>query len=191
MAENVMTKPLEQPASQQDEYNLVKAARDDPQAFGLLYLLYINRVVRYLHGRLGNVRDAEDIAAQTFISAFEAFDQFRQEKHFSSWLFTIARNKTIDHYRRQRELLPFEDAEVTGEYSDPQKQLELADNLRALSRLILSLPEDEQELLRLRYLAEMSYPEMARLLHRREAAVKKSVYRLLARLQSRMEVSNE
>jgi RNA polymerase sigma factor (sigma-70 family) len=58
----------------------------------------------------------------------------------------------------------------------------------ALSRLVQKLPEEERELLRLRFLAEMSFREIAYFLHRNENAVKKSVYRLLARLHSQLEI---
>jgi RNA polymerase sigma-70 factor (ECF subfamily) len=60
-----------------------------------------------------------------------------------------------------------------------------------LSKLIQALPEEDRELLRLRFLAAMSFPEIAHFLHRNEEAVKKSIYRLLARLHSQLEVSNE
>jgi len=66
-----------------------------------------------------------------------------------------------------------------------------SDQAAFLSNLIRALPEEDRELLRLRFLADMSYPEIARFLHRKEEAVKKSIYRLLARLKSQVEVSND
>jgi RNA polymerase sigma-70 factor (ECF subfamily) len=60
-----------------------------------------------------------------------------------------------------------------------------------LAQLIAALPEDERELLRLRFLASLSFPEMARLLRRNEEAVKKSLYRLLARLHDQVEVTHD
>jgi len=62
-----------------------------------------------------------------------------------------------------------------------------ADEIQHLKKLILSLAEDEQDLIRLRYVAELSFADMAIVLHRREDAVKKSLYRLQARLQSLLE----
>jgi RNA polymerase sigma-70 factor (ECF subfamily) len=61
----------------------------------------------------------------------------------------------------------------------------------ALSKLIQALPEEDRELLRLRFLADMSFPEIARFLHCNEEAVKKTTYRLLARLRSQLEVPHE
>jgi RNA polymerase sigma-70 factor (ECF subfamily) len=63
--------------------------------------------------------------------------------------------------------------------------------VRALAAILPTLAEKERELLRLRFLAEMSFPEMARSLHRNESALKKSLYRLLERLHNQLEVQDE
>ncbi len=60
-----------------EEFELIQAARRDPKAFGGLYLRYVESVFRYLYSRLGNVHEAEDLTAQTFLAAFESFDRFR------------------------------------------------------------------------------------------------------------------
>jgi RNA polymerase sigma-70 factor (ECF subfamily) len=86
-----------------DELEIIKSARQDPKAFGELYKLYVEQVFRYLYSRTGNVHEAEDITAQAFLTAFESFERFRQDGHFASWLFTIARNKAIDHFRQRRD----------------------------------------------------------------------------------------
>jgi len=174
-----------------DEIRIIKAARQDPRVFGELYKLYVEQVFRYLYSKIGNLHDAEDVTSQTFLAAFESFDKFRQDGHFASWLFGIARNKAMDHFRRLYRSehingfseLPAEDNTLAGMIKTEQEE--------ALSKLIQALPEEDRELIRLRFLAEMSFPEIARFLHRNEAAVKKSIYRLLARLHSQLEVSNE
>jgi RNA polymerase sigma-70 factor (ECF subfamily) len=174
-----------------EETRIIHAARQDPKAFGDLYTLYIKRVFGYLFSRIGNVLDAEDITAQTFLAAFESFDRFRQDEHFASWLFTIARNKTMDHFRKRKNIFPIdEDHDIPVEL-DPLVGIIQSEQTAGLVKLIQELPEDERELLRLRFLAEMSYPEIAILLHQKEDAVKKTTYRLLARLHSQVEVSHE
>lgn len=171
-----------------DELRIIKAARQDPKVFGELYKLYVEQVFRYLFSRIGNVHEAEDVTAQTFLAAFESFDKFRQDGHFASWLFGIARNKAMDHFRQRDQ----------SSHMDGSSEIPVEDNIlasmikteqeEALSKLIQALPEEDRELLRLRFLVDMSFPEIARLLHRNEEAVKKTTYRLLARLHSQLEV---
>ena len=174
-----------------DELSIIKAARHDPKAFGELYMLYVERVFRYLYSRVGNIQEAEDATSQTFLAAFESFDKFQQERQFASWLFTIARNKAMDHFRQRKKISSIDEVVDIPMENDPLPGVIQSEQAAALSKLIQALPEEERELLRLRFLAAMSFPEIAHFLHRNEDAVKKSVYRLLARLHSQLEVSNE
>lgn len=181
--------PIEKTAP--DELQLIRAARRDPAAFGELYLLYVEPVYRYLYSKLGSVPEAEDLTAQTFMAAFENFHHFRQDDRFAPWLFTIARNKAMDYFRRANpvaELDPDGDIPAPG---DVLAQVIQSEQARALARQIRLLDEDEQELLRLRYLADMTYAEIARVLKRGEQAVKKKIYRLLTTLRSQLEVSHD
>lgn len=174
-----------------EENGSIPAVRQDTLAFGELYELYVEKVFRYLFSLLGNIHEAEDATAQTFLAAFEAFSRFRQDGHFTSWLFTIAKNKAMDVFRKQKRTpLMLEDTEIPVAF-DPLSDVIQTEQSAALATIIQNLQENEKELLRLRYLAEMSFPEMAHLLHRSEAAVKKATYRLLARLHSQVEVSND
>ena len=174
-----------------EEQNIIRAARSDPRVFGELYLRYVQRVFKYLYSRVGSIQEAEDLTAQTFLAAFESFDRLHQDGNFAPWLFSIARNKVMDHFRR-RAKTPFtqEISDVPVAF-DPLREVIQSEQTAALAQLIQDLPEEDHELLRLRFLAEMSFPEMARLLHRQEDAVKKSTYRLLARLHNQMEVSDD
>lgn len=174
-----------------DESNMIQAARQDPKAFGELYLRYVERVFNYLYSRTGNLHEAEDITAQTFLAAFESFNKFQQEGHFASWLFSIAHNKAMDHFRQRKRIASMDEInDIPVEY-DPLSGVIQSESVAALSKLIQALPEEERELLRLRFLAAMSFPEIAHFLHRNQDAVKKSIYRLLARLHSQLEVRNE
>jgi len=191
MRESSISLTFDKDLPRTEERQIIQTARHDPQAFGELYQLYADQVFRYLYSRLGNVHEAEDVTAQTFLAAFEAFDRFRQDDNFAPWLFTIARNKAMDHFRRNNKKQESDISEEASSTEDePLSSVIQSEQALALSRLIQGLPEDERELLRLRFLAEMTYGEMAHFLHRTEQAVKKTIYRLLARLQSQLEVSN-
>jgi RNA polymerase sigma-70 factor, ECF subfamily len=173
------------------EATLLQEAGRDSGKFGELYQLYVERVYRYVYSHLGDVPAAEDVTAQTFLAAFEAFPRFRQDGCFAAWLFGIARNKTIDHFRSTKKTMPLQDWEFLASGDDPALAVVQSEQAQQLAKMLKQLPEDERELLRLRFLAQLSFAEMANLLRRKEDTVKKTVYRLLARLHSQAEGSHE
>ena len=175
-------------ARQDTEAAQIRAARADPQAFGLLYDRYAPSIYRYLLSRLGNVEEAKDVTSQTFLTAFEAFPRYQHQGYFSAWLFSIARSKYVDHLRRARRQPGPLDEGVTADLPDPLGQVIETERVSELKRCIRALPEREQDLLRLRYVAGLSFAEVASLLKKKEDAVKKSIYRLLDRLQNQLEV---
>jgi len=166
---------------------LAMEAKTDPVVFGRLYDHYVQPVYRYLYSRVESVHEAEDLTSQTFITAYEALPKYRERGQFAAWLFQIARSKMNDHFRRSRHEVELEAAERIAEREDALGQVIQDEELTRLRSLISELDLDEQELIRLRYIAELSFAEMAELLGKREEAVKKSLYRLQARLKDQME----
>jgi RNA polymerase sigma-70 factor, ECF subfamily len=166
---------------------LVQAAKEDPVAFGRLYNHFVQPIYRYLYSRVGTVHDAEDLTSQTFMTAYESLPRYRERGFFSAWLFRIARSRMMDHFRGSRREVRLEDAEKIAMAQDALGRVIQDEETSRLRSLICELDDDEQDLIRLRYVAELSFAEMAELLGKREDTVKKSVYRLLARLKSQME----
>src|SRR5450759_375669 len=119
MAESSIVLTSEKINHESDELKIIRAAKQDSKAFGDLYKLYVEQVFRYLYSRIGNVHEAEDITAQTFLVAFESFDRFRQEEHFASWLFTIARNKAMDHFRQRKNTSSIDEIDDIPVENDP------------------------------------------------------------------------
>lgn len=174
-----------------DETTRITASQRDPAAFDQLYLTYADPVFRYLYSRVGQRQEAEDLTAQTFLAVLEALPRYRHRGHFAAWLFSIARNKVMDHFRRGRQQSSIDDIEeIPSTHNLPQEQI-ANERVRQLNGLIMQLPKDDQELLRLRYVAEISFNEISILVGGKTDAVKKRFYRLLARLQSQLEDSNE
>ncbi|NJD60810.1 MAG: RNA polymerase subunit sigma-24 [Anaerolineales bacterium] len=163
---------------------IIAAARRDPQKFGELYALYAQPVYRYLYSRIGSVPEAEDVTAQTFLAALEHFPKYQHDGYFASWLFSIARNKTMDFFRQRRNETSLDETEIVAEDSNLLQQIIKTERIIALSKLIRSLSFDEQELIRLRYVADLRFAEIGHLLNQKEDTVKKTLYRLLARLKA-------
>ncbi len=165
----------------------------NPAAFGELYRKYLTPVYRYLYLRVGgSAADAEDLTSQVFLDALEGLPHYRHQGHFAAWLFSIARRKAADHYRRPgADLLQEDDASPASTESDLLAQIIHQEELQDLARLIGSLSEEERELLRLRFAARLGFDEIALLLNRKTSAVKMSLYRLLERMETRLEADHE
>lgn len=173
----------------QDEAALVEAARHDAEAFAALYRRYLTPLYRYLFNRLTNVHDAEDLTTQVFIEALEglAAHRYREGGCFSAWLFTIARRRLVDFYRRHPHAALHDPP--SPEPGLPAR-VEKSEDMQRLAGLLAQLDEDQQELLRLRFSAGLSFAEIGLLDGRSEAAVKMAVYRTLQHLRARWEVKN-
>ena len=174
-----------------DENSLIIAAKQDPQAFTGLYQCYVRKVFGYFYNRTNSITEAEDLTAKTFLAALEALPKYKHNGYFAAWLFALARHKVMDHYRENRRVEPIENAEKLFTESDPLQTIIHTERVDALRTLISDLPEKDLELIRLRFIAELSFPEIGIVLKRKENTVKKSLYRLLDRLKNQLEISHE
>ena len=155
-----------------------------------MYSLYAQPVFRYLYSRIGSLADAEDATAQTFLAALEQLPKYRHDGYFASWLFSIAHHKAMDHFRKRRKETSLDEADLIPDDTNLFQQVIKTERIATLSKLIRTLPEDEQELIRLRYVADLNFAEIGHMLGHKEDTVKKSLYRLLARLEAQLEESN-
>jgi RNA polymerase sigma-70 factor (ECF subfamily) len=170
--------------------DLIAQAKEDPSMFGPLYQRFIQPIYRYLYSRVKNRQVAEDLAAQTFLSALQALPRYRHQ-NFSAWLFSIARNKAMDHFRKSKREIDGEFPDNLVAHSDVPKQVSQTLEIQQLSGLIQGLRPYDQELIRLRYVADLTFAEMGVVLGKKEDAVKKALYRLLDQLENQMEVGHE
>ena len=165
-------------------------AAHDPKAFGDLFDRYALRIYRYCYSRVQHHESAEDITAQVFQDALEHIDQYKPLAPFAAWLFTIARRRVTDHYRR---LKPTE--ELSEEFSQGNPEILAGviqqEDLQSLEHSLRKLDEDDLELLRLRFAAGMRYKEIATLVDKTPGAVKTATYRLLDRLKADMEKTDD
>lgn len=170
-----------------DDATLIEHARQNPDAFGVLYRRYLPPMYRYLIRRLGNSHDAEDLTAQVFTEALEGLvaHRYHEGGFFTAWLFTIARRRTVDFYRQRP-------VEQLDDPPSPEPSLvaaiEKGEDLKRLEHLLAQLDEDRQELLRMRFSADLSFAEIGQIEGRSEAAVKMAIYRTLEHLREQWEV---
>jgi RNA polymerase sigma-70 factor (ECF subfamily) len=172
-----------------DLRRLVGLAQDgDREALEALYLLHFDRIYSYLHLSVGNRHDAEDLTTQTFLKMLEAIGRFRwQSAPFSAWLFRIAHNLAMDHFRAAKRWQPEEEVpepEGAQESSAEEEALQSIGR-RGMLRLIEELSNEQQQVLTLKFVFNFSNGEAATVLGKTEGAVKSLQHRALASLQKR------
>ncbi|MEA4906770.1 MAG: sigma-70 family RNA polymerase sigma factor [Anaerolineaceae bacterium] len=174
-----------------EDARLISEAKSNPVAFQVLYDHWVIPVYQYFYYRCGDVASAEDLTAQLFLTIYEALPRYQHRGHFTAWLFAIARNLFNKDHRKNRRLVPLSAAREIASPDDLPAEAAHADEIQALRDLILTLPDEQQELIRLRYAAGLRFADIAILLNKSEAAVKKSLYRLQERLQGLMEHNHD
>jgi RNA polymerase sigma-70 factor (ECF subfamily) len=180
-------------SSTQEVRRLVELAQGgDRDALEELYLLHFDRIYSYLHVSVGNKHDAEDLTTQTFLKMLESIGRFRwQSAPFSAWLFRIAHNLAMDHFRANRRWQPEE------EPPEPRDSEELSAEEAALHsigrksmlQLIEGLSLDQQQVLTLKFVFNFSNGEAATILGKTEGAIKSLQHRALASLQKQIDKS--
>lgn len=175
-----------------DDETLIQAILRSPDLFALLYRRYVRQVYRYAMARLGSRQMAEDLTSQVFIDLLESLPRYQPNGHFTAWLFTIVRRRTIDAIRKQRPHAGGERLESLGQVGeDPLQKMIHQEALHRLAELYDALSGEQKELIRLRFAAGLTYGEMGRVLGRREATVRMAMHRLLRRLKKRWEADHD
>lgn len=152
------------------------ARRGDTQAFGTLVMRYERRLIRVIQQLVRNLEQAEDLAQEAFIKAYERLDQFDPSRRFGPWLFRIGVNQALDHLRRRKRRGWWQlfsqsrsERQPDPEMSDPRKALDLQQEVETV---LDQIPETYRIVLMLRDLQNFSTSEIATMLGRKEATIR-------------------
>lgn len=151
-----------------------------------LYTAQLPRVYNYFRYRLGDVADVEDLTATTFEKAWRGRHRFRRDLGaFSTWLFSIARNVAVDHFRsaRRREG-PLEDAATLVAGRTPEDDLVARSNVARLTAVMAALDERDRELVALKYGAGLTNRTIARVTGLTESNVGTVLHRAVGKLRA-------
>lgn len=169
----------------------MQASRLDAAAFGDLYHLYFPEVLAYMRCRVSRYQEAEDLANTVFERAFAAMSHYEPSPaRFPAWLYTIARNLVIDHYRRRR--IPLlgaaedDDRRANVPPADPAEFLLAEERRRVLYRAILDLTDEQRVVIGCRYFYNLPIREVAEFVGKTEGAVKALQFRALESLRRRL-----
>jgi RNA polymerase sigma-70 factor (ECF subfamily) len=170
-----------------EEQLLETAIHYDEAALGELYDRYEAKIYSYIFRRTGEQTLAEDLTAQVFLKMLEAIRN-RKAWHssFSGWLYRIAHNLVIDHYRQRghHTQVPLEDAPtLLAVEQNPVESAEMKLDAERLRAAISRLTDEQAEVISLRFLEGYSITEVAEMMNKTEGSIKALQYRAVATLR--------
>ena len=173
-----------------DERQLVLQAQDgDAEAFGRIYDGYVERIYRFVFFRVDDQQTAEDITSQVFLKAWSNLDRFEFTRTpYIAWLYTIAHNTVIDHYRTRKITTALEDVQLSqpDDAEAVENQIDLTVEMKTIKVAMQNLTDDQQQVLHLRFIEGMSNTEIAQQLGKREGAIRALQMRGLQALAKQM-----
>jgi RNA polymerase sigma-70 factor (ECF subfamily) len=177
-----------------EEQLIRSAVGGDSSAFGALYDQYQPAIYRFVVVKVGSREEAEDITHHVFLSAWQKMPAYKHRGHpFSSWLYQIARNMVIDHYRSKK-------GDVSLDKIDPessiipavaQSDLSIKLQLERVHVAIKELKPDYQDVIILRFIEDLPLKETAAILKKSEGAVKLVQHRAIRELKKKLGDENK
>jgi len=168
---------------------VARGQQGDRDALEELYLIHFDRIYSYLHVSVGNRHDAEDLTTQTFLKMLEKIGSFKwQSAPFSAWLFRIAHNLAMDHFRARRRWQPEEEVPEQPGEEEPSAELVAMQTIgrESMLKLIDRLSPEQQQVLTLKFVFNLPNAEVAAILDKTEGAIKSLQHRALVSLQKQI-----
>jgi RNA polymerase sigma-70 factor (ECF subfamily) len=169
-----------------DELKLISLSQQgDAEAFGRLYACYVGRITRYIYFRVTDHELAEDMTSRIFLTMLEKLDTYQVgQSPLIAWLYRMAHNAVIDHYRTKKTFISLEDvhqAEVRQE-DEVEEKLDMQFKSQQLQAALQVLTEEQQRVLILKFVDGLSTQEIAGQLGKRQGAVRGLQMRALKKL---------
>jgi RNA polymerase sigma-70 factor (ECF subfamily) len=168
-----------------DEQTIIEAAKQNPEKFGPLYDKYYKQIFGYVYQRMDDKDTAFDLTAQVFLKALTNIKKYEfKGVPFASWLYRIAHSEVMQLFRNNQKLRTVNAdvsdlrnicEEVEEEYMEQYKGI--------LMTVIKDLPEDELQLIELRFFEKRAFKEIAEILNLTETNAKVKLYRILERVK--------
>jgi RNA polymerase sigma-70 factor (ECF subfamily) len=153
------------------------------------YNTYFEKVYRYIYFRAGRNKElAEDMTSEIFLKALENYGDFDHSRPFAVWIYRIAHNHLVDFYKKMKfEMMDIE--EVANEIkakSDIEMEIETRLNTGNVTEVLDDLPRLQKEVIVMKYVNDLTNPEIAQILDTNEAHVRVLHHRALKWLKTRL-----
>ena len=164
-----------------------ESQKGDTQAFGELYDTFFTQIHKYVYYKVSE-EYVDDLVATVFIKAWTQIKKYQKSKHpFSSWLFRIAHNAVIDHYRTNKQHYELQEQILDDVKPIPSDLANQQLNGERVHRAVRKLEKKYQEVIVLKFLNELPNAEVAKAVGTSEANVRTLQFRALKKLKSMLE----
>lgn len=171
-----------------EKISFLKLKSGDSEAFGFFYDQYVGQIYRFIMIKVSNQQVAEDLTQDVFLKTWQHLVDQKTLTHFRAFIFRVARNAVIDHYRQSgKQDLSLEYIEETPAEEISDKQLEIKIEAEQLLSVLQKLKSEYQEILLLRFVEDMSFDEIAEILQKDKNNVRVTLHRALAKLKQLVE----
>ena len=177
----------------QTEQHLIEAAKQNPEHFGPLYDKYYKQIFGYVYQRMDCKDSAFDLTSQVFLKALTNIEKYEYKGvPFASWLYRIAHSEVMQSFRTKKNLRTINAdisdlrnicEEVEQEYMEEYKSV--------LMTVIKNLPEDDVQLIELRFFEKRQFKEIAEILNLTETNAKVKLYRILEKVKKTLTKNNK
>ncbi|MCF6279069.1 MAG: RNA polymerase sigma factor [Flavobacteriaceae bacterium] len=176
-------------AHNNDDYYIEKTLKGDTNSFGILVERYQNLVFSLAIKMLKNREESEEVSQDTFIKAYKSLKSFNGESKFSTWIYRIAYNTSLDRMKKNSRFnnsieidnIPSKDIQLTDTIFEG---IERKERSEIVQRCMNQLPEDERVILHLFYFEELSLKEIGTIVSITEGNVKVKLFRARKKLFS-------
>ena len=161
-----------------------KCQNGDREAFGQLYDSYIQPIYRFVYFKTHHRETAEDLTSTIFMKALKAIEKFDHQKaSFKTWLYQIARNTVIDHYRSFKSTQILEDAWMISDDTNIERDTDFQLKIEAVQVYMQTLKSEQREVILLRIWGGHTFAEIAEIMGKTQAACKMSFKRVVEKLR--------
>ncbi|MFN8529719.1 MAG: sigma-70 family RNA polymerase sigma factor [Anaerolineae bacterium] len=168
-----------------EEQQLMFSAQQNLDCFGAVYEHFYPRIYAYILRRVENTETAEDLSSQVFTLAMTGRHTYRGGI-VAAWLYRIARNVVVSHYRRARQpQLSLNDEQVADDVQDLAEQHLHTERQRFIIEMMKSLTPEQRALIDMLYFQEMDSEQVAVLLNRSPITVRTRLHRLMKDIRAR------
>ncbi len=167
---------------------IIRAQKGDQEAFTQLYEAYYLRVYRFIYFRVSHKETAEDLTEEVFIKIFGSIAKLDKIGAFEGWIFQISRNIVIDYYRKKKQNIPIEAVENILEYeTNIIDTVNLEFNQKILLSLLTELTEEQQIVIKMKFLEDLDNVVIAEALGKTEGAIRVIQHRAITKLKELFE----